>query len=423
MNAVFKNRALGVAFVLLMLAGVWAVNGVFTQKFTDFAKVSLKTDHIGLQLPSNADVKVRGEIIGQVLETKTATSGAVLTLGLDPSKIGSIPENVSAQIIPKTLFGEKYVSLVIPTQPASAALHRGQTITQTNLPIEVEKVLTDIYPLLRTVQPAEINYTLNALATALEGRGDDLGENLQILNSYLKKFNPKLPQLIADLKLLGTVSDTYADVMPELAATLRNSVTTGNTLLDKEERLHAFFKDVSSFSDTARGFLNTNGDNIVQLGQVSEPQLALFRKYSPEFPCMLGAIVKQAPLLAQTYRGFTLHINLNTLPKQPKDYGPADKPVYGAASGPYCGTMPNVPYTHAKGNRVPEPPDFNDGTPKPAKRAATGFDRVLVSGTPREKAVMVPLTAPVLGVPADRVSDISTLLFGPLARGSEVNMR
>jgi phospholipid/cholesterol/gamma-HCH transport system substrate-binding protein len=421
MKAVLKNRALGVAFVLMMLAGVWAVNGVFTHKFTDFARVNLKTDHIGLQLPSNADVKVRGDIIGQVLQTTTSKGGAVLTLGLDPKTIGSIPENVTAQIIPKTLFGEKYVSLTIPKQPSSTALQRGDTIDQTKLPIEVEKVLDDIYPLLRTVQPAEINYTLNAIATALEGRGDKLGQNLQILNSYLVRFNPKVPKLVADLKLLGTVSDTYADVMPELAATLRNSVTTGNTLLGRQARLHSFFDQVSSFSDTARGFLDANGDNIVELGRVSAPQLALLRQYSPEFPCMLGGIVKIAPRLAQTFRGFVFHINLRTLPKQPQGYTAKDRPVYGATNPPYCGTMPNVPYSPS--NPKHNIPDFKDGTPSPDKRAPVGFDHVTVSGTPQDKALMVSLTAPVLGVPADRVSDLSTLLFSPLAHGSEVSVR
>ena len=33
-------------------------------------------------------------------------------------------------------------------------------------------MLADLYPLLRTVQPADINLTLNAISTALEGRGD-----------------------------------------------------------------------------------------------------------------------------------------------------------------------------------------------------------------------------------------------------------
>ena len=36
---------------------------------------------------------------------------------------------------------------------------------------------------------------------------------------------------------------------------------------------------------------------------------------------------------------------------------------------------------------------------------------------------MVSLTAPALGVPADQVGDLSTLLFGPPGRGSEVSVR
>src|SRR5690606_14670459 len=95
------------------------------------------------------------------------------------------------------------------------------------MPAEVEQVLNDIYPLLRAVQPAELNYTLNALATALEGRGEDIGENIETLNSYLTRINPQVPKLMEDLRLLSTVSNTYADVLPQLARTLRNTVKTG----------------------------------------------------------------------------------------------------------------------------------------------------------------------------------------------------
>ena len=73
---------------------------------------------------------------------------------------------------------------------------------------EVEEVLNDLYPLLRTVQPAELNKTLNALATALEGRGDELGENLETLDGYLKRINPQIPALVEDLRLLSDASDT-----------------------------------------------------------------------------------------------------------------------------------------------------------------------------------------------------------------------
>src|SRR6195952_1733413 len=228
------HRLLGAIFIGLLVLGIWLVNAVFTQKFVSFDNVSLKTDTIGLQLPKQADVKVRGVIIGQVNKIASNGHGATLTLGIKPDKIKMIPKNVTAAILPKTLFGEKYVELQIPKNPSSTSLRAGNTIDQTKLPIEVEKVLNDLYPLLRTVQPAELNYTLNALATALEGRGNKIGESIETLDGYLKKMNPQLPALITDIKLLAKVTALYADVTPALAATLRNTVKTGNTLRSKE---------------------------------------------------------------------------------------------------------------------------------------------------------------------------------------------
>ena len=82
---------------------------------------------------------------------------------------------MSARIVPKTLFGEKYVALQVPQRPSARSIRAGDVISESRVAIEVEKVLSDIYPLLRTVQPAQLNYTLTALADALEGRGDEAG--------------------------------------------------------------------------------------------------------------------------------------------------------------------------------------------------------------------------------------------------------
>ena len=48
-------------------------------------------------------------------------------------------------------------------------------------------------------------------------------------------MNPQLPALIDDFKLLAKVTDTYADVVPQIADTLRNTVKTGNTLVSAGE--------------------------------------------------------------------------------------------------------------------------------------------------------------------------------------------
>jgi phospholipid/cholesterol/gamma-HCH transport system substrate-binding protein len=185
-----NHKALGVVFVCLLLFGVWLTYGIFTKRFVDYDRVTLQTSALGLQLPERADVKIRGVIVGEVLGFDTDAEGAEVTLGLYPDEVGSIPANVTGSIVPKTLFGEKYVALEVPAEPSGAHIEAGATIERTQVAIEVEKVLNDLYPLLRAVQPADINQTLNAVATALEGRGELIGENLETVDAYLKRLNP-----------------------------------------------------------------------------------------------------------------------------------------------------------------------------------------------------------------------------------------
>ena len=174
----------------MVLAG-YLTYATFTKKFTDYDRVKVETSKIGLQLPTRADVKIRGVLVGEVLDMDATADGAELTLGLFPSQVDTIPDNVTASIVPKTLFGEKYVSLIVPGDPSRDAdqgrrhhqAHRGRHRGR-------EGALRPL-PAAATVEPAELNKTLNALATALEGRGDQLGQNLETLDSYLKRLNPR----------------------------------------------------------------------------------------------------------------------------------------------------------------------------------------------------------------------------------------
>ncbi|MBS2939510.1 MCE family protein [Nocardioides sp. J2M5] len=423
-----RRKSLGVVFLVVMLAGVWATYGVFTQKFSDYDEVVVHASRIGLQLPKRADVKIRGVIVGEVLDFVPTADGADITLGLYPDRTAEVPRDVTASILPKTLFGEKYVSLIPPEGGSSARpIRAGDEIQRTALSTEVEKVLSDLYPLLRAVQPADLNMTLNAVATALEGRGDQLGESLETLDGYLTRLNPEIPALVDDLRLTAKVSDTYADVLPEVATILRNTITTTGTLEGREEKLKALFNDVSRFAAVAEDFTGTNGDNLVRLGELASSQLEVLARYAPGYPCLLGGIVGAGKLQAEAFRGFTLHIVLETIPNQPRAYGPQDAPVYGDKRGYYCGRLPNPPWSQS--NPVTHQPDFVDGIDEPTgkgtSRVGPGWSGTAAgfAGGRDESAVLKALLAPGLGVSADDVPDLGVLLVGPMARGAEVSLR
>ncbi|MFC5731095.1 MULTISPECIES: MCE family protein [Nocardioides] len=405
------HKALGVVFLCLLILGVWLTYATFTKKFADYEEVTLETSSVGLQLPSRADVKIRGVIVGEVLEAKAGDGhGAVITLGLYPDKADVVPANVTGAIVPKTLFGEKYVSLEIPESGPSGTLKAGAVIDRTEVSTELEEVLSDLYPLLRTVRPADLNMTLTAMATALEGRGEELGANLETLDTYLKRLNPQIPALLEDLRLTAEVSDVYADILPEVVQILDDTVKTTGTLEEREVALTATLRDVRSFADTARSFLDANADRLERLGVLSTRTLRLLARYAVTFPCVSKGIVNTQGRLAQTFRGFELHIVLETLKDQPRAYTPEDRPIFGADNGPNCVGLPNPPYN--QDNPAPGQPRLKDGT---ASSTGKGNHRVAPAfgyfGTPDDVSALRGMLAERYG---DGGSDMDVLLTGPL---------
>ena len=421
-----KGKVLGIVFIVLVLAALALTWAQFTNKFAEFEEITLKADRIGLQLPERADVKVRGLIVGEVLDMEATDEGAKLTLGLFPEEVSQVHPDVTGAILPKTLFGQKYVSLVPPDTDFSEPIQPGAVIEKTKMATEVQSVLRDLYPLLRTIQPADLNNTLNALATALEGRGDKLGESLDTLDSYLKRLNPEIPALIEDLELATKVAGTYQAVLPELGQILRNTITTATTLENRETQLNKMLTDVTAFSNTADGFLDDNGDTLIELGEVGRPVTQALARYAPVFPCLVGALDVLTDEYTEVFRNYTVHITLETLPNQARPYSTKDKPRYGEDSGPGCGQLPNASWNQKK--PFAPFPNKDDGIDEPTgkgvMRSATGstdFSALSYVGTSAEADVINDLFAPGMGMSADEVPDLGALMLGPAARGAKVS--
>jgi phospholipid/cholesterol/gamma-HCH transport system substrate-binding protein len=416
-----RNRLLGLCFVVLLLASLTMSVLAYRKAFTPVAWVTLRADHTGLQLSPGADVKLRGVPVGEVRSVTADGSAATLRLALDPAQLSQIPADVTARLLPKTLFGERYVELVPPSSPSRAALRAGAVIGQdrSSSAIELEKVLDDVLPLLQTIQPDKLAATLGALATALRGNGDKLGGDLTAFDTYLKGLNPALPDLQANLAELGPVLAGYDAALPDLLAILRNASVTMNTVSQQRDQLAAFLADTPDFAGSAQSFLQRYGDRIIQLGHVSAPVLQLLATYSPEYPCLLQGLVKSQPSVEQVFSGGRMHITLEVTKDNGRYNAGQDDPVYGAHTGPNCRGLPDPP---VPAPQVPVNDGYDYGAARPVAPLPVGLVAPMgYAGTAEEQALIKPLVAVATGVSPDAVPDSADLLWGPLLRGTVVN--
>ncbi|MGP3980486.1 MCE family protein [Streptomyces sp. KR80] len=409
-----KLRLYGVIFIVVLGLLLSLTVAIYQKVFTPVTHITLQADTVGNQLEPPADVKLRGLIVGEVREVRADGDKASVDIALAPEHVDKIPADVHALLLPKTLFGEKYVDLVIPEKSTAGPISAGDVITQdrTKAGIELQKLMNDLLPLLRTVQPAKLNATLSAFATALEGRGDRIGDNLERVERYFHRLNPHMPALKRDLSRFADVAELYGDAAPDLLRILKNSITTSLTVVEKKDALASALTGTTRFAKTAEEMIDENSSRFITLGRVSRPTLALFARYSPEFPCLLKGLVKAQPLSDAIFKGGKMHITLEVaLPRDP--YKPGEEPQYADRSGPNCRGLPN-PTKPAPAIKL------NDGTK--GSGASTHGGQSGVTSTAAEQQLIGSLVAPVMGVPADEVPSVATLLFGPMARGTAVSV-
>jgi phospholipid/cholesterol/gamma-HCH transport system substrate-binding protein len=415
-----RRRAAGVAFLLVLAAlGTLAV-AVYQKKFVDAVMVTLRTDRIGNQLNPSSEVKARGVLVGGVRGVRSVPGGAEIRLALTPSTVDKLPSDVSALLVPKTLFGERYVQLSIPERSSSRHLADGDVIDQDRSvnAIELERVFDDLLPVLQAVQPQKLASTLTAISTALQGRGERLGETLTTAARYLSDFNPNLPKLDDNIRDLAKVSQLYSDIAPDILDALTDSAVTLNTVASQREQLNTLYAQVTSSTQDLTIFLRNNKENLIRLAAASRGPLQKAAEYSPSFPCTLKALTDLKPSMDKVLGAGTgqpgLHVEATVTQSRGKYLPGVDNPTYTATGGPKCypsGVAPTLGTVAAVTGSAAHP--LLPGAP----------GDLGLPNSPQERELIATLVAPAIGVAPSEVAPWSSVLIGPLYRGTEVTLR
>ncbi|MFJ1868702.1 MCE family protein [Streptomyces sp. NPDC088097] len=408
-----RRRLAGVVFLLVPALLVWLAIAVYDEQFTSSAPITVETGSVGNEMHPGAEVKLRGVVIGEVRSIEATERGARLTLAMDPATLDDVPSDVRAQMLPTTLFGERFVALVPPPSPSDKPIGAGDVIPEdrSGNAVELQQVLDNVLPMLTAVQPQKLSATLSAVSKALEGRGDKLGTTLAQLDAHLKKFNPELPTLNRDLQELVKVSNLYADAAPDIVTALTDFTTTSGTLAEKESELAGTLGATTRTAQDMTAFLRQNKDNIIRLSATGRPTLELLAEYSSSFPCTLRTLAEFVPAMDKALGKGTdqpgLHVNVVTVPSRGAYVPGRDTPSYTAGGGPHCYPVPYL------------------GVPvAPAARATAAAEQNLgPANSPQENDLLNELLAPATGKTPGDLPDWSSLLAGPAYRGAEVVLK
>lgn len=337
-------RPLAGALTLVFVGGVVAVSvAMFRGDFGRTVPLTVLSDRAGLVMNVGAKVKMLGVQVGQVSSIEALPDGkAALHLAMDPAQLSAIPSNALVDIASTTIFGAKSVQLVAPAEPAVQPLRPGQVLEAQRVTVEMNTVFQQLTTVLGSIDPAKLNETLGAIATAFNGRGDKIGSTLSDFNRFLGKLEPSLSTLSHDIDVSATVLSAYADAAPDLMNTADNSVRISKTVVDEQQNLDAFLISTIGLADIGNDVFGTNRQPLTDALRLMVPTTDLTNRYHEGLTCALQGMV---PLLNQPplpEPGVVIDVSL-TLGLERYRY-PANLPKVAAKGGPQCLDLPDVPF-------------------------------------------------------------------------------
>lgn len=346
-------RLIGVGFVAVLLALIWLTKAAFEQQLTSSRTISLLADRAGLMMVPGNGVELRGVNIGRVQAVTSTSYGVRLALAIQPRYFNLIPANATAQIIPPTAFGPKYVSLQVPATP-SAPIAEGAVIANQHVTVEANQAFSELLDTLNAAKPSLVNSALNSMADALNGKGAQMGQLITAANRYLTELNQVAPAMSVDIQRARSVLTTYRQVTPNLLSIMRNATVTSRTVTEQSAAIDSLLLELGASADTSRAFLSANEAALVRTVNLLAPTTRLLADYAPMLSCTIEGMAyfnKQSiPALGGNQPGVATNTRL--FPSQNPYLTPQNLPKIAATNPPACYGLPIVKPSQIKGPHI-----------------------------------------------------------------------
>lgn len=330
---------------LTVLVAVVVLIGLVAQSmrgaFADVAHVSAHMRDIGGGVVPGADVKVRGVIVGRVATVDGRPGEILLELELSDEELPYIPRDVTARVLPASVFGTSFIDLTRPRNRAEAApISDGDVIHQdtTRSTLELQRALDSIDQLVKALGPGDLSVVLHAVAGSLDGRGAQIGRTIDKLDHLLSVINPRIPLLREDLALLADNIRTVRRIAPDLLDSLADTAVVAKGLVARDQQLAALLASAIDLVNDADSFLDRTERQYVRAILATAGVTDAIYDNREGVGGQIRGLDKLLSRILTVTDGGPLRIDIQLVDAWRHNYySSADCPRYGTAAGLNCG--------------------------------------------------------------------------------------
>jgi virulence factor Mce-like protein len=332
----------GLVFVVLLAAvavvGVAYGFGAFSTSKT----VTATLPEAGPALGPGAEVEYRGVLVGKLGKLVREPHHALLTLDLTPSQLDHIPAGVTVRLVPRSVFGDLYVDLVPPSKITGHLQPGAVLAADTSTPaVELNQALDAGYQLLTAIQPAKLDETLTAIATALNGRGAKLGSLVSQLADYTAEIAPHTARFVHDIGLVGVVGHQISANSSNLFRIVDDAIALSSTIAKDQPMLRRVLNTGPVVASQTNALLASNRAHLRTLVHQLQPVIDVLNKHQLDLENTLLAL-QQFTSGAARALGHGPYLQVVVAPDpngaRGQPYTAAQCPRYPGLAGPNCGS-------------------------------------------------------------------------------------
>jgi phospholipid/cholesterol/gamma-HCH transport system substrate-binding protein len=211
----------------------------------------------GQGLKDGSDVKVHGVNIGRVKNVKLVGGRARVRLEIKQQE--KVPVVAKAVIRPKTLFGEKFIDIDPGAEEAAGPFLGDEgEIKDTLGGFELERVLSELYPILKAVKPEQLATIIHTLAAGGEGEGPAVNRQLENFEKLARIQAAHAADTQEFLTDLANLSDELGQRGDDVVAGARDLNAALPTLNERGDELATFLEQGARLAADAADVLENN---------------------------------------------------------------------------------------------------------------------------------------------------------------------